>query len=40
MKKLSIVIPAYNEEKTIQKIVELVKKADELMYLVKKNRNT
>lgn len=28
MKKLSIVIPAYNEEKTIQKIVELVKKAD------------
>lgn len=28
MKKLSIVIPAYNEEKTIQKIVELVKKVD------------
>ncbi len=28
MKKLSIVIPAYNEEKTIQQIVELVKKAD------------
>lgn len=28
MKKLSIVIPAYNEEKTIQKIVELVKNVD------------
>lgn len=28
MKKLSIVIPAYNEEKTVGQIVELVKKAD------------
>lgn len=28
MKKLSIVIPAYNEEKTIEKILDLVKKAD------------
>lgn len=28
LKKLTIVIPAYNEEKTIQKVIERVKKAD------------
>ena len=26
--KLSIIIPAYNEEKTIEKLIHLVKKAD------------